>query len=1309
MDSSSSCVLEAEEAFKQYEDELLLLFKNCDRNQIGQLNGTEFNELLNVLQLDASYKDQLLTVLGSNVSITFGQFKSSLLSIICAGTNELKREISPEREVSPKLVVGAKKYGRRSKPESIEEEEDDQAMAGSRQDGDKERRVMSPPSIKTTGTTSEDEFTRLNELHCAHTSFDEMFPQLNKRGSRDSPLGLMSPGALEVHGLVDNNIKAGYIHYDTLQELWESQGILNVANLMRLLGIEPGTETSIDQLSVLLEELRQSDSSNTQVLVASLCLAQLQNKLIKSHLEQLMFERDKLRTDVLHANKRASLIAAEIDENYTKIESSVQSQIKLVEDKHTETIRQLNNALNSERETVMMLTGKYETELSRYQETISQLTSEKQDKQKHLDKLTADYKTLLDETSLLERNTHNSKEQQAEIGRLQRKLQYLETTNESLLEFEQVVSTLRSENTMLRDRNDEMSVELENALRKCKQYCESGGACKRRTDDDLKDSIASSGGKLRKFNTEQDVSMPGLSMPECSPPLSVSSSPLSSKPLSAYYEESRQVPRNLQLELPPSCPSPDNPLLEPTDTEEEEHNYTTFIKSRSPLHSDSIELQFNTFQNEIQKLLHEKRQCDEENCKLKQENGALKTKLSQNINNQVENTETNVSDENKLKSSQQQQSPGTINLKSFAFDISLDSLTGNTSSRTSRNEQKASSNTMETCVNNNNNEVDVDVKMNTEHESSEDQFKTMTIHKEDDEHQVMETMILDKNGEELKLKQSSNDECDVDSLNGADEEMCIVKHSEPTNAEVVDSSVQNSDSCHVKTANDTKVSTAASEDGIITISKKPATGDDKKTDIKEWLNGVKNNSTKWTRETLEDCLKQPHPLWKLATLEAFLNEREELLNKCFYLETYVTKYDTMKADKDELEERCKDLTSCLEQMKVEFERLEDYWTGKMDDERKLFEQEQAVSTEKYIELELKINEYAELFSKADEDAEMLQTGFKSFSNKLPTIDETEMYEKQVVDLEEEFAEYRTSMMKQMREKDEMIRELNEALRQGQRDISSDATASPSPPSQPEVPHITISLLDSASTPPPSISTNQNASSSQTPPTEPSTTNEITSNQSPPLTLTSEMSPPTYSQVVLFNVNQNDWSCSSPSSPQVPLAPPTSKVDCCVQTTPAEARPLVQPPASLECAVQTEMFLEEIESLASKLDPERVSHYERVLNNQTSSPNNSVMETPPKIHKKMRRHKKNHQRNSGQTNNHVNSVQSRTPDLGLCGEEDALQLELRIHRQNVGRLAASDLLVKDLYVRNCMNMARIHSLEKELLVERSKNKEFLECN
>lgn len=102
----------------------------------------------------------------------------------------------------------------------------------------------------------------------------------------------------------------------------------------------------------------------------------------RSHLEQLMFERDKLRTDVLHANKRASLIAAEIDENYSKIETSVQSQLKLVEDKHGETIRRLNEALNSEREALINLTAKYEKEVKEYQDNISALAGEMAEKQK---------------------------------------------------------------------------------------------------------------------------------------------------------------------------------------------------------------------------------------------------------------------------------------------------------------------------------------------------------------------------------------------------------------------------------------------------------------------------------------------------------------------------------------------------------------------------------------------------------------------------------------------------------------------------------------------------------------------------------------------------------------------------------------------------------------------------------------------------------------------------------------------------------------------------------------------------------------
>lgn len=328
---------------------------------------------------------------------------------------------------------------------------------------------------------------------------------------------------------------------------------------------------------------------------------------------------------------------------------------------------------------------------------------------------------------------------------------------------------------------------------------------------------------------------------------------------------------------------------------------------------------------------------------MKQENVALKNQLVQTDKSEVPIVPDEV--DGKMNASQ---SPGGLNLKSFAFDISFDSLT------TSPKMKKSN---MACLVNNNN-----DMTMNTDDpEDGEDQFRTMTIHRAADD-APEENGSVDRNGGELSRVVNGAEEasvnesgvtsvlgCEVDSLNVPDEEMCVVKRSEPVSSalETV-TAVRSSENENTMTdVNSGKITTTVSSeneelsnktvDGIITVINKPDSSDDNG-DIKEWLNGVKNNSTKWTRETLEECLKQPHPLWKLATLEAFLNEREELLNKCFYLETYIEKYETVKAEKEEVEERCQDLTNCLEQMKVEFEKLEDYWTGKLDDERKLFEQ-----------------------------------------------------------------------------------------------------------------------------------------------------------------------------------------------------------------------------------------------------------------------------------------------------------------------------------------------------------------------------------
>lgn len=67
-------------------------------------------------------------------------------------------------------------------------------------------------------------------------------------------------------------------------------------------------------------------------------------------IEHLSGERDKLRGDIAEANERASLLAQEVDENHIRLEKSSQNQIKQLELKNSEIVKDLTNQLSSERE-----------------------------------------------------------------------------------------------------------------------------------------------------------------------------------------------------------------------------------------------------------------------------------------------------------------------------------------------------------------------------------------------------------------------------------------------------------------------------------------------------------------------------------------------------------------------------------------------------------------------------------------------------------------------------------------------------------------------------------------------------------------------------------------------------------------------------------------------------------------------------------------------------------------------------------------------------------------------------------------------
>lgn len=127
-------------------------------------------------------------------------------------------------------------------------------------------------------------------------------------------------------------------------------------------------------------------------------------------------------------------------------------------------------------------------------------------------------------------------------------------------------------------------------------------------------------------------------------------------------------------------------------------------------------------------------------------------------------------------------------------------------------------------------------------------------------------------------------------------------------------------------------------------------------------------------------------------------------------EDVVRKYEQ---EKKELITKCAELENCIELLKSEYEKCEDYWSSKLDEERQMFDIEQAQHAEKLTELITKVTEYEEQFALQD--------------SRLPPIEEKDL-EKQFTDLEQEFEEYKENTEFQLEEKNkeiEMLRQLME--------------------------------------------------------------------------------------------------------------------------------------------------------------------------------------------------------------------------------------------------------------------------------------------
>lgn len=233
-------------------------------------------------------------------------------------------------------------------------------------------------------------------------------------------------------------------------------------------------------------------------------------------------ENRKLYTDNKEANRRASILAHEIDERHTNLEDSTRSEIKSLEIRHSEAVKELSMQLTHEREHLATLNAKLETKIKAMEIDEQKLKTDILNLQNDNSALESEQSELHKQiTELLEQNIKLNQEI-AEIEQNDENGKGGDSHNEEVLDLIEKIETLQMENSNLRDKNDELCSDLENLnleLIKHKNRTQKSGkslgesvteienssaAMKRRGDSPSKAKSEESPrlGKVRKFSSD---------------------------------------------------------------------------------------------------------------------------------------------------------------------------------------------------------------------------------------------------------------------------------------------------------------------------------------------------------------------------------------------------------------------------------------------------------------------------------------------------------------------------------------------------------------------------------------------------------------------------------------------------------------------------------------------------------------------------------------------------------------------------------------------------------------------------------------
>ncbi|XP_050810547.1 ninein isoform X7 [Gopherus flavomarginatus] len=196
--------------------------------------------------------------------------------------------------------------------------------------------------------------------HLSMQSFDES-------GRRTTALSAMtSTIGFRVFSSLDDGL--GYASVERVLDTWHEEGIENGHEILTALDFSLDGKVNLTELTLALEnELLITKNGTHQAALASF---KMEIRHLLERVDQVVREKEKLRSDLEKAEKLKSLMASEVDDHHATIERRNEYNLRKLDEEYKERTVTLKNELRKERELILQQAGKQRLELEREIEKV---------------------------------------------------------------------------------------------------------------------------------------------------------------------------------------------------------------------------------------------------------------------------------------------------------------------------------------------------------------------------------------------------------------------------------------------------------------------------------------------------------------------------------------------------------------------------------------------------------------------------------------------------------------------------------------------------------------------------------------------------------------------------------------------------------------------------------------------------------------------------------------------------------------------------------------------------------------------------